>query len=128
MTTFDGWAHDKHNSKYMLVAEAFVFWQTKSGKDSETMKDPNALSFPFLSSVLPRCRFLLAFSVVLVEAACCRVHMCTSPDRRLTSHTVSTAHLKRYCTTVAYITRPGVAVKAHNICRIIIHRVSTKRS
>jgi len=24
MTSFDGWAHDKHNSKYMLVAEAVV--------------------------------------------------------------------------------------------------------
>ena len=24
MTTFDGWAHDKHSSKYMLVAEALV--------------------------------------------------------------------------------------------------------
>jgi MFS transporter, PAT family, beta-lactamase induction signal transducer AmpG len=24
MTTFDGWAHDRHNSKYMLVAEAAV--------------------------------------------------------------------------------------------------------
>ncbi len=24
MTTFDGWAHDKYNSKYMLVAEALV--------------------------------------------------------------------------------------------------------
>ncbi len=24
MTTFDGWAHDQHNSKYMLVAEAAV--------------------------------------------------------------------------------------------------------
>jgi PAT family beta-lactamase induction signal transducer AmpG len=24
MTTFDGWAHDKYNSKYMLLAEAFV--------------------------------------------------------------------------------------------------------